>query len=231
MRVAALLGQVTVTSDAEGVLTIPSIKNVRGQPKRWREAAAYSYREIDGPDRIAFRRDENGAVRELLPNMPVSVAERVSGFRSKAVLFPVIGGSLGIIVLTLILWPIAAIVRKRYGRTIAPERSTCVLHRLSRVVCLLVIGMLALLLLPMSKISEDIGYLGDKANPYLHASHVLGWVACGGLIILILTAVRFWRTQGIGWWPRLHATVLTIAVLVFLVFAWNYHLLSASTKF
>jgi hypothetical protein len=206
LRVAALLGQLTVKSDADGVLTIPAMKNLRGQPKRWREAAAYSYREIDGPDRIAFRRDESGAVRELLPNLPISIAQRVTGFRSKAVLLPILGGSLAVIVSTLILWPIAAIVRKRYGQTIAPERSTRVLHRLSRVVCLCIVGMLALLLLPMSKVSDDIGYLGDKANPYLHGAHALGWLACGGLIIVIFAMLRLWRTAGVGWWPRVHST-------------------------
>lgn len=231
LHITALLGQVTVNSDEQGVLTLPAVKNPRGQPKRWREAGAYSYREIDGWDRIAFRRDANGAVTELLPNVPIYVAHRVSGFRSKTVLLPIVGGSLALIVATLVLWPVAALVRKRYGRVVAPDRGTRVLHRLSRVVCLLVVGMLAVLAVPFTRVNEDIGYLGDKANPYLHASHVLGWLACGGLIITVLTALRFWRAPGIGWWPRLHSTLLAIAVLVFLVFAWKWHLLSPSTKF
>ena len=231
MKVAALMGQMTVTSNAEGVLTIPAIKNLRGQPKRWREAAPYSYREIDGHDRLAFRRDANGAVTELLPNVPIYVPQRVSGLGSKAVLLPIVGGSLAIIALTLVLWPLAAIVRKRYGRTIAPDASSVWLHRLSRVVCLLIVGMLAALAYPLSRLQEDIGFLGDKANPFLHISHVLGWLACAGVLILVATMLRFWRTAGVGWWPRVHSTLLTFAVVVFLLFAWQYHLLSPSLKF
>ena len=231
MHVAAVLGQLTVNSDADGVLTTPAVKNLRGQPKRWREAGPYSYREIDGPDRLAFRRDENGKVTELLPNVPIYVAQRVSGFRSKTVLFPLVGGSLAFIGATLVLWPFAAIVRKRYGRVAAPDRGTRVLFRLSRIVCLFIVGMIALLALPFTMVNEDIAYLGDKATPYLHASHVLGWLACAGAIAVVLTTLRFWRTAGAGWWPRVHSTLLTIAVLVFLVFAWKWNLLSPSVKF
>ena len=231
LSITALLGQLSVKSDGDGVLTTPAVKNLRGQPKRWREAAPYSYREVDGSDRLAFRRDENGAVTELLPNVPIYIAQRVSGFQSKALLLPIVGGSLGFIALTLILWPVAALVRRRYRRLPAPDRGARTLYRLSRVVGLLIVAMLAVLVFPFSKVNDDVGYLGDKANAYMHVAHVLGWMACAGVIILLLTAFRFWRTAGIGWWPRLHSVLLAIAVVVFLVFAWQWHLLSPSLKF
>ena len=231
LAITALVGQVTVKADANGVLTLPAVKNLRGQPKRWREAGPYSYREIDGPDRIAFRRDATGKVTELLPNVPIYVGQRVSGLRSKTVLLPLVVGSLGFIAATLILWPVAAMIRKYHGRVAAPDRSTRVFYRLSRVVCLLILGMLAVLVVPFSQVNDDIGYLGDKANPYLHASHVLGWLACAGFVIVVLAMLRFWRTAGAGWWPRVHSTLLTIAVLLFLVFAWQWHMLSPSLEF
>ena len=231
MRLMSLLGQVSVTSTADGVLTIENSKNLRGQTKRWAEVDPYSYREIGGSDVVAFARDEQGRVRAMLPNSPIFIGERVSGFRSKTVLLPLVGGSLGFILLTLVLWPVAAIVRKRYGRTVAAEAGTRLLFRLSRVVCLLIVGMLAALAFPMSRIGEDVGFLGDKANPFLHISHALGWLACAGLLVLVFAMIRFWRTSGIGWWPRVHSTLLTIAVFVFLWFAWQYQLLSPSTNF
>ena len=231
LRVAALLGQVAVTSSDRGVLTIENAKNVRGRSKRWREVAPYSYREIDGPDAVAFSRNEDGTIREMLPNAPIYVSQRVSGLRSKTMLLPLVGGSLAFIALTLLLWPVAAIVRKRYGRTIATDSRTRLLHRLSRIVCLLIPAMLAALAWPLSRTAEDVSFLGNRIDAYLHLSHVLGWLACAGLIILIITAVRFWRTAEIGRWPRVHATLLTIAMLVFLWFAWTYRMLSPSVNF
>ena len=75
--------------DSERSRTCADSRNAGGKRR------PYSYREIDGPDRLAFRRDANGKVTELLPNVPIYVAQRVSGFRSKTVLFPLVGGSLG----------------------------------------------------------------------------------------------------------------------------------------
>ena len=232
LRVTALLAQTTVRSDKAGVLTIENAKNLRGQPKRWREVAPFVYEEINGPDRVAFRRDaKSGNVVALLPNVPIYMGQRVSGFESKALLIPLVGGSLAIMASTVLLWPVAAIVRKRYGRPLLTDSRGRLWFRLSRVVCLLLIGMLAAFALPFSWVSDDVGYLGDKINAWLQTSIALGWVGAAGLIVLAITAVRFWRTSEIGWWPRVHATLLLCASLILVWFAWQWHMLSPSLNF
>jgi hypothetical protein len=51
------------------------------------------------------------------------------------------------------------------------------------------------------------------------------------LIVLLITALRFWRTPDLGWWPRVHATLLLLASIAFISFAWWGHLLGTSLKF
>jgi hypothetical protein len=63
------------------------------------------------------------------------------------------------------------------------------------------------------------------------ASHITGWLAAAGLIVLALAAVRFWKAQDLGWWARVHATLLLLASVAFITFAWCGHLLSPSLKF
>ena len=230
-RISALLGQVAVKADDGGILTIEQSKNLRGQSKRWREVAPFVYHETNGPDRVAFRRDQTGKVTELLPNAPIYVAQRVSGLRSKTLLFPVIGGSLAFVVLTLLLWPVAVLVRKRHGRALLPDFRSRLLYFLSRVVCLLLVGMLAALAIPFSRLEDDIAFLGDKIDPWLRTSQIFGWLGAAGLLALILAAIRFWRSPGIGWWTRVHSTLLLFAAAVFVWFAWQWHLLSPSLKF
>jgi hypothetical protein len=231
LRMMALLGQTTVSTDPAGVLTIENAKNLRGLPKRWREVAPFVYEEINGNDRVAFRRDESGNVRDMLPNVPIYIAQRVSGFASKALLIPLVGASAAIIQLTLLLWPFAALVRKRYGRTLLPDSRSRLWFFLSRVVCLLFVGMLAAFALPFAWVTDDVGYLGDKIDPWLRTSQVLGWLGTAGLVVLAIATLRFWRTSGIGWWARVHSTLLLCAALVFVWFAWQWHLLSPSLKF
>jgi hypothetical protein len=230
LKIAAVLGQYSVSSDTKGILTIEGNKNLRGNLKRWREIGPLLYHEIDGPDTIAFRRDANGAVTELLSS-PVTLEQRVTGFASKTVILPLIGGSIALLLATILLWPVAAVIRKRYGRPLPLSSGDRFLFRVSRLVCLLEIGFLALVGLPISRADTDVSYIGDGLNPWLTASHITGWLAALGLIVLAVAALRFWKSPGFGWWGRVHATLLFLASVAFMSFAWYAHLLGPSLKF
>lgn len=231
LKVAALLGQASVNADENGVVTIEGLQNPRGGLKRWREIGPLLYREVDGPDLIAFRRDGNGVVTDLLPSAPIYLAQQVTGFTSKKVLLPFLGVSLGILLVTLLLWPVAVIVRKRYARPLFSTTLDRVLYLLSRLVFLLEIGFIVLIALPLSLVDKNIAFIGDGMNPWLTTAHLMGWAAALGLIVLAIAAVKFWRVPGLGWWARVHATLLLLASVAFISFAWWTHLLSPSLKF
>jgi CubicO group peptidase (beta-lactamase class C family) len=231
LKVTAILGQAVVTSDDKGVLMIEGVQSPRGGLKRWREIGSMVYREVDGPDVIAFRTDANGVVTDLLPAMPIQLAQRVTGLANKKVLLPVLGASQSLIVLTLLLWPVAAIVRKRYGRPLFTTALDRILYVFTRLDCLFQILFVALILLPLSLADKNIGFIGDGVNPWLSVAHIFGWLAAAGLVIVAIAAVRSWRVPGLGWWARVHATLLLIASVIFMSFAWWSHLLSPSLRF
>jgi hypothetical protein len=52
-----------------------------------------------------------------------------------------------------------------------------------------------------------------------------------GIILLLVTAVRFVRLPSHGFWFRVHAILLAIGGVAFSVFAWQYHLLGTSLRF
>src|SRR5206468_5738149 len=83
LRLLALLSQFSVSSDKDGVLTIEGMKNQRGELKKWREIAPLVYSEIDGAEKIAFRRDASGSVREMLPFPAIYEVQRVSRYANK----------------------------------------------------------------------------------------------------------------------------------------------------
>ena len=231
LKVAAVLGQASVTADQNGVLTIEGVQSPRGGLKRWREIGPMVYREVDGPNVIAFRLNANGVVTDLLPAAPIQMAQRVTGLANKKVLLPVVGASLGLLVLTFLLWPVAVLVRKRYGRSLFTSGRDRALYVLSRVVSLLQIIFVALILLPLSFADKNIGFIGDGINPWLATAHIFGWSALLGLVVLGFAAIRFWRVPELGWWARVHATLLFLASAIFLAFAGWTHLLSPSLRF
>jgi hypothetical protein len=92
-------------------------------------------------------------------------------------------------------------------------------------------GFIALVGLPMSRADTNVSYIGDGLNLWLTASHITGWLAALGLIVLAITALRFWKTPDLGWWPRVHAALLLVASVAFMSFAWYGHLLGPSLRF
>jgi hypothetical protein len=231
LKVAAILGQISVNTDANGILTVEGFLNPRGGLKRWREIGPLLYREVDGPDVIAFRRDGNGVVTDLLPSAPIYLAQRVTGFASKKVLLPVMGVSVGLLILTLLLWPAAAIIRRRYARPLFSTTADRLLYLFSRIVCALEIIFVVLVVLPLSLADTNIALIGDGIDPWLTAAHAAGWAAVVGLIVLAIAAVKFWMVPGLGWWAKVHAMLLLLASVTFISFAWWAHLLSPSLKF
>src|SRR5438045_6381940 len=136
LRILALVGQFKVSSDKEGVLQIEGMKNQSGELKRWREIAPLIYREIDGLERIGFRRDASGAVGEMLPFPAIYEGQRVPWYSSKTFMGFVIGGNLVLALLTVLLWPVAVLIRKRYQSPLFSKKSDRVLYFLSRILCL-----------------------------------------------------------------------------------------------
>src|SRR6185437_5397606 len=105
------------------------------------------------------------------------------------------------------------------------------LYLLTRVVCVLQIVFVTLIVLPLSLADKNIGFLGNGIDPWLTTAHVLGWLSAAGLVIAGFAAVRFWRVAGLGWWVRVHASLLFVASAIFILFAWWTHLLDPSLRF
>jgi CubicO group peptidase (beta-lactamase class C family) len=231
LKILALLDQFRVSTDKDGILAVEGNKNQSGELKRWKEIAPLVYREVDGSERIAFRGDASGGVREMLPFPAIYEGQRVPWYATKTFLGVVIGGNLLLAFLTVLLWPVAVVIRKRYRRPLFTMKKDRLLYLFSRIVCL---GELVFILAPVVVFSqglEHIVILGDAINPWLQALHVFGWFLMAGVVLLIIAAIRFVRLAGHGLWFRAHAILLAIGGIAFGVFAWQYHLLDTSLKF
>src|SRR5258708_24313598 len=191
LKIVALAGQFSVRSDKEGVLQIEGMKNQSGELQRWREIAPLIYREIDGLERIGFRRDASGAVGEMLPFPAIYEGQRVPWYASKIFIGLLVCGSLLLALVTVLLWPVAVIIRKRYQRPLFSTKSDRVLYFLSRIVCLAEVVFILAPIVALSQGLEHIVILGDAINPWLQAFHVVGWVLMAGVVLFILSPALF----------------------------------------
>ena len=231
LKILALADQFKVSSDEKGVLRIEGMKNQSGELQRWSEIAPLVYREVDGLEKISFGRDASGNIAEIFPFPAIYQGQRVPWHRSKTFVGFLVGGSLLLALLTVVLWPVAVIIRNRYHRPLFDTKRDRVLYVLSRVVCFAEVLFFLAPILTLSQGLEHVVILGDAINPWLQTFHVVGWALIAGIVLLVFAAVLFLRLPGHGFWFRAHAILLAIGGIVFGLFAWQYHFLDASQKF
>jgi CubicO group peptidase (beta-lactamase class C family) len=231
LKLIAVLSQFGVKSDKDGIITVDDNKNQRGELKKFKEISPLVYAEIDGPERIAFRKDASGKVTEMLPYPAIYEGQRVPWYNNKRLITPIIGGNLLLVALTVLLWPVAVVIRKRYQRPLFTSKADRVLYFLTRVVCL---GELILILAPAIALGQGLEHvviLGNAIDPWLSAFHIFGWCVLAGIILLVIAAGRFAKLPGHGLWFRAHAILLALGGIAFGFFVWQCHLLGPSLKF
>ena len=112
------LGALEVTATDDGALRLSNAGR-----KRWIEVAPLTFRVEDGYDRIIFREDESGRITHMfLAEVPIIAFDRLSSWQSPGPQLVVFSFSLAMFAMTLVLWPVATVVRWRYGRPIPQER-------------------------------------------------------------------------------------------------------------
>ncbi len=133
--------------------------------------------------------------------------------------------------MTTLLWPVAAIVRRRnklqldlVGRD---ERGRLLSRIAAAVVTVVSLGWLAL----FTVLSSRTAMLGPGLDPWLFLLHlisILGYV--GGAIVLIWAAAIAWT--GKRRWPgKIWTSVLAASAVAMLWMAWVYHLTSFTSKY
>ena len=167
----------------------------------------------------------------MLPFPAIYEGQRVPWYASKRLVNPVVGGNLLLVLLTVLLWPVAVIVRKRYQRPLFTAKADRALYFLSRIVCLCELLFILVPVIAFSRGLENIVLLGDAIDPWLQALHIFGWATTAGIVVLIVASIRFIRLPGHGFWFRAHAILLALGGIAFGLFCWQYHLLDASLKF
>ena len=223
-NMASLLGQAAVTPTEDGKLIIPAFTDPNGVPKKFVRIAPMTFRDENGQDKVMFKPNANGDMRMLL-DYPFMTFERVGLGRNGKIMLPVLVISLAIMALTLILTPVAWIVRRRFGQKLELSGASRWLRRGVWLVFLLnltsVIGIAALLTYGLSHIEM----FGDEKKFYFHIFQIIGIVGAVGTVVVLFNAIKAWLGSGYGILGRLITLALAFACFGFLWFALASNLL------
>ena len=226
-----LLGQIKASVDAKGGLVLPFLA-LNGKPRHWVEIAPFVWRESNGHDRLAAKVIDGNPVRFSFDELsPFMVFDRVSWYKDAAWLIPALCAGLGALLLSVLLWPIAAIVRRRYGAALQLDAAALRAFRAGKIGALLILAGLGLWTWTVSRMLNDENNLGTKFDSWLLFTQFFGAVALIGGTAAILWNLRAVWSGARRWPARTWSIVLTLAAFVVLWAAFAFKLISFGTNY
>jgi len=229
LRTATLIGELTVSAAEGGMIQVAEMTDPNGKPKRWREVAPMTFLEENGQDKLIFKADQNGRMQMILP-FPFFVGQRVGLFENGRILLPAVVISLLVMLLTLLLWPIAWLVRRHYGKRLELTRKEWWLRLGVRMVFLMdlvfAVAIVGLVIYGL----EHLWVFSDRGNKYFYLIQAIGVLGAVGTLLVLYNAIRLWTIKR-RIWAKLQGTLLALACLGFLWFVFAGNLLHFSSKY
>jgi len=229
-KAVSLISQFTVSADGEGDIVTAQLTGANGKPKHWQAIGPMTFRDRDGQDKLIFKPDESGRMQMVLP-YPFFVGQRAGVLQNGKLLLTVLVISLVLMLLTLILWPVGWFVRRHYNHKLELSPIERLLRLLVRIVFALdlifVIALVGLITYGLTHL--DI--FSDRGNTWFRIIQVVGMIGAAGTLVVLANAVLAWVGKRRGFWGKLQATIMLLASLGVLWFAFAGNLLRFSSTY
>jgi CubicO group peptidase (beta-lactamase class C family) len=229
-KAVSLISQFTVSADGEGDIVTAQLTGANGKPKHWQAIGPMTFRDRDGQDKLVFKPDESGRMQMVLP-YPFFVGQRAGALQNGKLLLAVLAISLVLMLLTLIFWPVGWFVRRHYNHKLDLAPIERLLRLLVRIVFALdLIFVVALFGLTLYGLTH-LDMFSDRGNTWFRIIQVVGMIGAAGTVVVLANAVLAWIGKRRGFWGKLQATIMLLASLGVLWFAFAGNLLRFSSTY
>ena len=232
LKIAGLLGQPTISTDDNGYMIVSNLVGPSGVPRRWVEIAPFVWRDRDGPDRLAATLVDGKPVRWSMDFMsPFMVYDRVPAGESAAWILPAVYASLGVLALTLLYWPGAWFVRRRYKAEFAVAGNARKAYRATRIMAGLVLALFAGWMAVLTIMLEDASLLNASTDLLIWLIQISSAVILVGAVAISgWNAWLTWR-DGRKWTRKLWSALVLLACLLLLYVAYTFGLLAMTVNY
>jgi CubicO group peptidase (beta-lactamase class C family) len=229
--IVGLLGVVKIENNGDGTITLPMLKGANQAPRRYVEIAPFVWRDPVTWNRMAAK-VENGRVVRISADeiSPFMVLEPAPAHRSMRWLMPAVMAAAGVVFGTALLWPIAAISRRRHGVTLAVRGEALKAHLVSRIAAVAIAVVSASWLGLISWGSASLGFNSSMDWMLTLLQGLSALVYWGGALALVWSARAAFAHQR-PLLARLWSVALAASGVVFLWVAYTYHLMHFTTRY
>ena len=228
-RILGLLANLDLALQADGSLEIPFATGPGGRPIRWWPIDSTTFRNADGTQRIGYVAG-SGELPDRIGFLGGHELHRVGTLDARPFNFTVLAITLGTFALVLLLWPVAALIRRRSRAAWVDDGVGRPIRIATRVAALFGLGFfVAFGIFITSGLGGSIR-LDSGADPLLAGIRVIGLLAALGTIAAVVALVRSVRsgTNGLATFKYL---ALVVAGLGFSWFTIHWNLLSTNFRY
>jgi CubicO group peptidase (beta-lactamase class C family) len=222
-----LVGQTKVGVNAKGKLAT-SFVGLNGKPLEWVEIAPFVWRaQGSSHERLAAKVVDGKVVRFSIDLLsPFMVFDRAPWYRNSAWLLPLVICSVAALLLTVVLWPVTAIVRRSFGAKLALDAPSLRAYRYSKLAALAILFALGVWGVTLSRMLGDVNNLSAKFDTAVHIAQLVGIVAfVGAFVVLWWHLLKVWG--GARRWPaKVWSIVLALSASAVLWTAFVFKLLT-----
>src|SRR5690606_25081187 len=212
LSVLNLVGQVKVTNNGDGTISVPLFTNLAGDPKVFREVRPFVWVEDGGEERLAAV-VEDGRVKRFSVDAvsPFMVFEPTPWWKSSAWLLPLTNVSLAALALTAVLWPVKAVVRRRYAQPPLLTGRALTAYRWAKIAAIATLAVLLGWVLTISAMMSDLSLLAGAFDPVLILLQIASVIVFpGSLAVGLWHAGNVW-SGGRRWPAKIWSIVLVVA--------------------
>ena len=225
--VIGLIAQLKVAVGEKGELVLPDAKDLAGQPIKWVEVAPFVWQDANGHDLLAAK-VVDGKVERFSFGLagPFEVYLPASSSHNGAWLTPTLYASLAALLLTVVVWPIAAIVRRKYRARLDLSPRELRAYRAGKIGALLILLALGVWMATILSMFADLNKTTEAFDPVIRFDQIFGFVAfIGGFALILWNLATVWRVGSRRWPAKIWSIVLALSALVVLWVAFAFHLI------
>jgi CubicO group peptidase (beta-lactamase class C family) len=230
----SLLTGGTVSAGKDGALIFGAIPDpVFPKQIEAREAARdVWYDPADPQNLMVFKQDPSGRWEYAVQVPPIMVYQQARWYESKAFIFLCLVFSLGVFGLTLVLWPVAALIRWHYGRSVEATPRQRRARAWARAICALNVFFWSLYVGTfIYGATGHLEVLSSAADPWFHFIQMIAWLSAIGTTLTLWNFQVSVSAHGRWWWAKAQDAAIAAATLVNLWLIWFGHVLSFNVKF
>jgi len=230
LRSLWFLTESSVTKKEDGTIEVDSMKDFSGQPKRWRSVGNLQFRELDGQQLLIFKQDPTGRLA-MITEDPTDISQRVAWTENKTVLLLALGFAALVFSLALVFWPIGAILRRHYQRTLTLSRPQMRMRVFVKLGCAAQVLALIAFAGTVAYGFSNLSFFSDRYDWWLRCVQLLFTIGLAAAVIVSYGSYSAWKSSGKKVWPAACAAGLIVASFIYVWFAVTSGVLQVSLKY